>query len=71
MATLRNEGKKVLLHCVAAYSRTPAVAIAYAMLRGVRYDQAEAEVSAALPHSEVNRGFREALRRMDNHSLDT
>ena len=36
VARLRDEGKVVLLHCVAAYSRTPTVAAAYAMAaRGI------------------------------------
>ena len=39
VATLRDEGHVVLLHCVAAQSRTPTVAIAYAMLRGVDRDR--------------------------------
>ena len=35
IAALRDEGHGVLVHCVAAHSRTPTVGIAYAMLRGV------------------------------------
>jgi hypothetical protein len=54
---LRDEGKTVLLHCVAAHSRTPAVAIAYALLRGVPLDE-------ALPAARPNSGFRDALARL-------
>ena len=34
VARLRDEGRTVLLHCVAAHSRTPTVAARYAVLRG-------------------------------------
>jgi ADP-ribosyl-[dinitrogen reductase] hydrolase len=61
---LRDEGKTVLLHCVAAHSRTPAVAIAYALLRGVPLDEALPAVCAVLPAARPNRGFRAALERM-------
>ena len=43
VATLRDDGHVVLIHCVAAHSRTPTVGIAYAMLRGI--DRAEASDS--------------------------
>ena len=49
VADLRDEGKTVLLHCVAAHSRTPTVAIAYAMLRGVPLDEAMPAVCGVLP----------------------
>ena len=61
---LREEGKTVLLHCVAAHSRTPTVAIAYAMLRGVPLDEAMSRVCAVLPAARPNRGFRDALKRL-------
>jgi len=49
VARLRASGKTVLLHCVAAESRTPAVAVAYAVRHlGVRGDQAEADVAGVL-----------------------
>lgn len=64
VAELRDDGKTVLLHCVAAHSRTPTVAIAYAMLRGVPLDEATARVCAVLPAARPNRGFREALGRI-------
>lgn len=63
IAALRVEGHVVLLHCVAAQSRTPAVGIAYAMLRGVDLATATREVCAALPAAEPNAGFRAALDR--------
>lgn len=60
---LRDEGKTVLLHCVAAHSRTPTIGIAYAMLLGVPLEQAMDEVCSALPAAHPNRGFRAALKR--------
>lgn len=39
VAALLDEGKQVLLHCVAAHSRTPTVVIAYAMLRRVQEER--------------------------------
>lgn len=45
---LRAEGKRVLLHCVAAEQRTPSVAVAYAVLLGHDPAQAQADVAAAL-----------------------
>lgn len=68
VAALRDEGKTVLLHCVAAHSRTPAVGIAYAMLRGVPLEESTAEVCAVLPAAHPNAGFRAALRRI-SHQL--
>ena len=64
IAALRDEGKTVLLHCVAAQSRTPAVAVAYAMRLGIPYDKANREVVNALPAASVNAGFRAALQRL-------
>jgi ADP-ribosyl-[dinitrogen reductase] hydrolase len=64
IAQLRDEGKTVLLHCVAAHSRTPAVAIAYALRRGVPLDEAMDTVCRVLPMAEPTRGFRAALGRL-------
>lgn len=64
IAALRDEGKTVLLHCVAAHSRTPTVGIVYAMLRGIPLDEAMPAVCAVLPAAHPNRGFRKALKRM-------
>jgi ADP-ribosyl-[dinitrogen reductase] hydrolase len=71
---LREEGKTVLLHCVAAHSRTPTIGIAYAMLLGVPLEQATDEVCSALPAAHPNRGFRAALKRaarLDDTLADT
>ena len=46
---LRAEGKRVLLHCVAAQQRTPSVAVAYSVLLGADPDDARREVLAVLP----------------------
>jgi len=64
IADLRTEGHTVLLHCVAAQSRTPAVAIAYAMTLGIPYTEARRAVLAALPTARPNHGFEAALRRL-------
>ena len=62
----------MLLHCVATHSRTPAVAIAYAMQRGVGLEEATRRVLAALPEADPNRGFRASLGRLSaGAGLDT
>ncbi|WIM87449.1 ADP-ribosylglycohydrolase family protein [Candidatus Mycobacterium wuenschmannii] len=62
---LRAEGRTVLVHCVAAYSRTPAVAALYgARLRGVSSDRAIVDVQEALPGADPNFAFRRAMRRL-------
>lgn len=45
---LRAEGKRVLLHCVAAQQRTPSVAVAYAVLLGADPAEARQRVLAVL-----------------------
>lgn len=64
IAALRAEGHQVLVHCVAAQSRTPAVGIAYSLLRGVSLGEAYPSVLNALPAANPNPGFRAALRRI-------
>lgn len=65
VAQLRAEGHTVLLHCVAAHSRTPTVAALYAQRHlGVSMDEALESVMDALPHPHPNPGFRAALRRL-------
>lgn len=49
VATLRDAGERVLLHCVHAHHRTPSVAMAYSRLRGVEAGAAE-RIQSALPH---------------------
>jgi ADP-ribosyl-[dinitrogen reductase] hydrolase len=62
VAALRAEGRTVLLHCVQAQSRTPAVAARYsARHRGIAISQAFADVQSALPHAHPNATFRAAL----------
>ncbi|MFC6287580.1 ADP-ribosylglycohydrolase family protein [Nocardioides sp. GCM10027113] len=61
---MRAEGRTVYLHCVAAQSRTPTVATRYAALLGVPFEQALAEVVAALPAASPNPSFRRALGRL-------
>lgn len=64
IATLSDDGHGVLLHCVAAQNRTPAVAVAYSLLRGVPLERALAEVVSRLPAAAPNPGFRAALDRI-------
>lgn len=61
---LRDEGHTVLLHCVAAQSRTPTVAIRYAHLLGVPADEAFDKVCNTLPSAHPNPAFRAALARL-------
>ena len=65
VATLREEGHHVLVHCVAAQSRTPAVGIAYSLLRGIGLDIATEQVCRALSNARPNSGFRTALGRLE------
>ncbi|MDQ3432236.1 MAG: ADP-ribosylglycohydrolase family protein [Actinomycetota bacterium] len=51
--TLRREGKRVLLHCVAAQHRTPAVALRYSHLLGVDRDTAARDITSALGVREI------------------
>lgn len=63
IAVLRGEGRTVLLHCVQAHSRTPAVAALYAARhRGIPMKQAIDDVCAALPGAMPNAAFMDALR---------
>ena len=48
---LREEGHRVLLHCVAAQQRTPSVGAAYAVHRGATPAEARRMIAEALPHS--------------------
>lgn len=61
---LRDEGKVVFLHCVAAYSRTPTVAAVYSMQEGYDHNDAVQDVKKALPRCNPNFGFRLALRKL-------
>lgn len=62
IASLRADGRTVLVHCVAAQSRTPTVAAAYAV-RHLRADPATAlaEICALLPDATPNPVFRDAV----------
>ncbi|KUI48151.1 ribosylglycohydrolase [Mycobacterium sp. GA-1199] len=62
---LRSEGHTVLVHCVAAYSRTPTIGALYgARLKGVGVEEALRDVVAVLPGAYPNPAFRGALRRL-------
>jgi protein-tyrosine phosphatase len=62
VARLRDQGRTVLLHCVAAQSRTPSVAVRYSMLRGVPFADAMSDVRRALPGCSPNPCLVAALR---------
>ena len=65
VAVFRAEGRTVLLHCVQAQSRTPAVAALYsARHRGVAISQAFTEVQSALPDAHPNAAFRAAIAKL-------
>jgi ADP-ribosyl-[dinitrogen reductase] hydrolase len=62
---LRNEGRTVLLHCVACQSRTPTVAALYgARKQGISGMLALQDVTAVLPNAWPNSDFRRALQRL-------
>jgi protein-tyrosine phosphatase len=62
---LRGEGRTVLLHCVAAQSRTPTVAALYgARKQGISGKAALREVTTKLPDADPNSDFAEAIRRL-------
>jgi ADP-ribosyl-[dinitrogen reductase] hydrolase len=62
---LRNEGRTVLLHCVAAQSRTPTVAALYGARRqGLSGKAALRSVASKLPDADPNSDFVEAIRRL-------
>jgi ADP-ribosylglycohydrolase/protein-tyrosine phosphatase len=62
---LRNEGRTVLLHCVACQSRTPTVAALYgARKQSISGMLALQEVTAVLPGAWPNSAFLEALKRL-------
>lgn len=64
VAAFRSEGKRVLLHCVAAQSRTPAVAVRYAVRHlGIDPGAAIAAVCAALPAVDINPELSATVRR--------
>ncbi|MEP7034154.1 MAG: ADP-ribosylglycohydrolase family protein [Dermatophilaceae bacterium] len=63
---LRAEGKRVLLHCVQAQSRTPALAALYgAALTGRTPTDALADIVEVLPEANPNSGLRAALKRLE------
>lgn len=46
---LRDEGKTVFVHCVAAQQRTPSVGVAYSRLLGIPAERAQADMRRVLP----------------------
>ena len=62
---LRDEGRTVLVHCVAAQSRTPILgALLGARKRGISGEAALREVISVLPDADPNSDFRQALQRL-------
>ena len=65
MATLRDEGRTVFVHCAEAHSRTAAVAALYgARHRGVELRAAWRDVRAALPGFAPQQFLRDAVERI-------
>jgi ADP-ribosyl-[dinitrogen reductase] hydrolase len=65
IAALRAEGRTVVVHCVDAVSRTPAVAALYAARHlGIPVQQALRDVRAVLPAARLNPAFMAALDRL-------
>ena len=66
ITTLRDEGKRVFVHCLAGRSRTPTALAAYLARRtGLRGLEAFARVAAQVPHPDpLNRAFQQALERI-------
>jgi predicted protein tyrosine phosphatase len=63
VADYRAEGKRVLLHCVAAQSRTPSVAALYSVRHcGIEPNVALQQVCAALPAASPNPALAAAVR---------
>ncbi|WP_298119559.1 ADP-ribosylglycohydrolase family protein [uncultured Aurantimicrobium sp.] len=71
VAKLREEGKKVVIHCVAAHNRTPAAAIAYSILhKNIAFDQAWQEVRNALPNPQHNQEFFDVLKTLTERTVN-
>ena len=69
VAAYRAEGKRVLVHCVAAQQRTPSVAVRYAVRLGHTPDAAARAVQSALPSARGSgRLWRVATRPADSSS---
>jgi ADP-ribosyl-[dinitrogen reductase] hydrolase len=65
VAELRDEGRTVLLHCVQAQSRTPAVTALYgARLTDRTPAETLADIAAVLPHVHPNAALQAALERL-------
>ncbi|MGF9755057.1 ADP-ribosylglycohydrolase family protein [Microvirga sp. 0TCS3.31] len=62
---LKDEGRRVFLHCVAAHSRTPTVAARVAMLEGHPLEESLRAVVAVLPAARPQGFFVDALRTLD------
>ena len=62
---LRDQGRRVFLHCVAGQSRTPTVAARVAVLDGTPLDQALDDVVQVLPGARPKGWLVASLRRLD------
>lgn len=60
------DGRTVMVHCVAAYSRTLTVRAIWARLPGAGMDEAVRDVQGVPSDANPNPAFREALRRIDS-----
>jgi ADP-ribosyl-[dinitrogen reductase] hydrolase len=63
IASLRAEGRTVLVHCVGSKSRTPTASILHSMtVAGLGFDDALAALRQVVPTARPNAGFEAALR---------
>ena len=62
--SLRDQGHRVFLHCVAAQSRTPTVAARIGVLEGAPLETAIREVKSALPKARPQAWLLDAVRRL-------
>ncbi len=61
---LRDQGHRVFVHCVAAQSRTPAVAARIGVLEGAPLDDALREINAMLPNAKPRSWLTDSVRRL-------
>jgi len=69
IAGLRAEGRRVLVHCVAAQQRTPSAALAYTRRLGVPTDEAVAAVKRAVPGARGSGRIWDAARKVPRERL--
>jgi len=66
---LRAEGRRVLVHCVAAEQRTPSAGLAYARVLGVPADEADEAIRQAVPSARGHGRLWDAARQVPEPPL--